>query len=173
MLTKVMEDTRLLLASMLKLPFSQKLDHGSYTELQCFALQTSDDDCKTNHANECPCGASCMEVSPEHGNPPKGRIIDYIANGLEYVAISHVWAHVLGEQNWQRESGVLAGWNGFGPSKRLWWPKRPQIAADWIPTSTKARLSSMRSPGGAVLVLSYRVCHKARIQRLPTIPGKG
>ena len=58
MLTKVMEDTRLLLASMLKLPFSQKLDHGSYTELQCFALQTSDDDCKTNHANECPRDAS-------------------------------------------------------------------------------------------------------------------
>lgn len=114
-----MEDTRLLLASMLKLPFSQKLDHGSYTELQCLALQTSDDDCKTNHANECPRDASSPEVStaqektcsnlrsggtpmiyvpfiPEHGKTPKGRIIGYIANGLEYVAISHVWAQVLG-----------------------------------------------------------------------------
>lgn len=119
MLTKTMDNTALFLASMLKLPFSQKLDHESCTETRCLALQTSDDDYKTNHADECPRDASCTEVSiaqekicsilrnggtpiiyvpfiPEHGNPPKVRIINYNANGLEYVAISHVWAHGLG-----------------------------------------------------------------------------
>ena len=122
MLTREMDNTALFLASLLKLPFSQKLNHESCTEMRCLALQTSDDDYKTKHADDCPRDASCTEVSisqekicsilrsggtpmiyvpfiPDHGNPPKVRIIDYNANGLEYVAISHVWAHGLGNPN--------------------------------------------------------------------------
>ena len=118
-LVKVLDNTGLFLASMLKLPFTQTLDHGDCTEMQCLALQISYDDYKTVHTDECPRDASCTEVSidqdkicsilqsggtpmiyvpvvPEHGDALKVRIIDYSANNLEYVAISHVWAHGLG-----------------------------------------------------------------------------
>ena len=119
MLTKVMDNTGLFLASMLKLPSTHKLNHESCSELQCRALQITEDNYRTIHADGCPSDASCMEVfidqekicsilrsggipmiyvpfDPEHGVDPKVRIIDYNANALEYVAISHVWAHDLG-----------------------------------------------------------------------------
>lgn len=36
------------------------------------------------------------EIFLQRENPPKVRSIDYNANGLQYAAISHVWAHGLG-----------------------------------------------------------------------------
>ena len=119
MLTKEVDNTGLLLASMLKSSFTRHLCHESCTDSRCLALEVTDHDYETVHADDCPRDASCTEISiaqekicsilrnggtpiiyvpvtPEHGQTPKLRIIDYNANGLEYVAISHVWAHGLG-----------------------------------------------------------------------------
>ena len=119
MLTKELDNTGLLLASMLNMNFTRNLCHESCTESRCLALEVTDHDYTTVHTDDCPRDASCTEVliaqdkicsilrsggtpiiyvpvTPEHGQTPKLRIIDYNANGLEYVAMSHVWAHGLG-----------------------------------------------------------------------------
>ena len=116
MLDKEFDITGLVLASMLKRPFSNNLSHKICTEERCLALQTSDSNYETKHADDC---GSCamivldqtkicsilesggipiiyIPIFPENGQPPKVRIIDYNANSLEYIAISHVWAHGLG-----------------------------------------------------------------------------
>ena len=119
MLTKEVDNTGLLLASMLKFNFTRNLCHESCTDSRCLALEVTDHDYISVHTDDCPRDASCTEiliaqdkicsilrsggtpiiyvpVTPEHGQTPKLRIMDYNANGLEYVAISHVWAHGLG-----------------------------------------------------------------------------
>ena len=116
MLDKEFDITGLVLASMLKRPFSDDLTHDNCSDERCLALQTSDDNYITRHSEDCP---SCSEIFidqtkicsilesggipiiyipifPEDGESPKVRIIDYNANNLEYIAISHVWAHGLG-----------------------------------------------------------------------------
>ncbi len=116
MLFKEFDNTGLLLASMLKRPFSDQLSHEMCSEERCLALQTSDVNYETKHEDGCSsctsiiidqrkicsilkCGGIPMvyvPVFPEDGEAPKVRIIDYNANNLEYIAISHVWAHGLG-----------------------------------------------------------------------------
>ena len=115
MLYDQLDNTGLFLASMLKRPFSDKLSHKSCSEERCLALQTSDDNYETKHVDNC---SNCREIdmdqekickilryggiplvyvhTTEDGQFSKVRIVDFNAGCLEYIAISHVWAHGLG-----------------------------------------------------------------------------
>ena len=107
------------LASLLKRPFAQTLSHAKCSNDECVALQTSESDYTTVHADQCPEESSCAKVSidqsklssilgtggipviyipiaPDDGSPPKVRLLDYNSNKVEYIAFSHVWAHGLG-----------------------------------------------------------------------------
>ena len=116
MLFNEIDNTGLFLASLIKRPYSNKLNHESCDEKRCLALQISDGVYETKHVDGC---TSCDHVvidqrkicailqsggSPiifwlppaEEGGVPKVRIIDFNSNSVEYYAISHVWAHGLG-----------------------------------------------------------------------------
>lgn len=116
MLSKEFDNTGLVFASVLKRPFSDKLSHKMCNDERCLALQTSEDDYETKHEDGC---TSCtniiidqrkiclilkdggipvvyIPIFPEDGEPPKVRTTDYNVNSLDYIAISHVWAHGLG-----------------------------------------------------------------------------
>ncbi len=119
MLTTSLDNTGVWLASTLRRSFSSTLDHSSCSSAQCFALQIKDDDYRTIHTDACAATESCRIISidqekvcailhsggtpivylpsgADYENRPKVRIFDYNANTLEYIAISHVWAHGLG-----------------------------------------------------------------------------
>lgn len=115
MLFKEIDNTGLFLATMLKRPFSDKLSHNSCSDERCLALQTSDENYETKHVENC---SNCQEIdidqgrisdilrnggipiiyvhTTEDGRLSKMRTVDFNANSLQYVAISHVWAHGLG-----------------------------------------------------------------------------
>lgn len=116
MMYNEIDNTGLLLASRLRRPFSDKLSHKSCNEDRCLALQTSDEDYETKHVHDC---LGCREIVidqdkissilrcggipvvnvfvAEEGELSEVKILDYNAdNSLNYVAISHVWAHGLG-----------------------------------------------------------------------------
>lgn len=106
------------LASLLRRPFAQGLSHERCSDDECVALQTSEKDYKTVHADDCSQENSCTNVVidqskistilrtggtpiiyaivPEDGSAPKVRVLDFNSNRVEYVAYSHVWAHGLG-----------------------------------------------------------------------------
>lgn len=106
------------LASLLRRPFAQGLSHERCSDDECVALQTSESDYKTVHADDCSQGKSCTNVVidqskistilraggapiiyafvPEDGSAPKVRVLDFNSNNVDYVAYSHVWAHGLG-----------------------------------------------------------------------------
>lgn len=107
------------LASLLRRPFAQGLSHERCSDDECVALQTSESDYKTVHADDCFQGKSCTNVVidqskistilrmggipiiflpfvPEDGSAPKVRILDFNSNQVDYIAYSHVWAHGLG-----------------------------------------------------------------------------
>ena len=115
MLYNELDNTGLFLATMLKRPFSDKLSHKSCSDERCLALQTSDENYETKHVDNC---SNCHEIDIDQGKIcdvlrnggipmihvhttndgglPRVRIVDFNANTLEYIAISHVWAHGLG-----------------------------------------------------------------------------
>ena len=118
MLYQEVDKTGLFLASLLKRPFSQYLQHGKCSESECLALQISDSDYETKHAETCPKDSSCTTVTIDQGSLSRilfsgGIPILYISLSSEdmisqvhvlnhnthprdFIAISHVWAHGLG-----------------------------------------------------------------------------
>lgn len=115
MLFKELDNTGLILATMLRRPFSDSLSHELCSDERCLALQTSDEDYETKHADNClGCGEILVDQekicsvlrcggipliyihTTEAAASPKVKLIDYSANSVEYFAISHVWAHGLG-----------------------------------------------------------------------------
>ena len=119
MLFKELDSTGLHLASLVQRPFSRGLRHERCTDDLCLALQTSDDDYQTKHADSCPQDSSCVDVDvgqenvssilysggipiiyvpffPEDDVPLKVEIRPYKSDGIEYIAFSHVWAHGMG-----------------------------------------------------------------------------
>lgn len=115
MLFNELDNTGLFLATRLKRPFSDKLSHNSCSDERCLALQISDENYETKHVDTC---SNCSEIdvdqtkiceilrngsipliyvqTTEDGKLSRMRIVDFNANSLEYIAISHVWAHGLG-----------------------------------------------------------------------------
>ena len=119
MLFEGLDCTGMHLASLLRRPFAQGLSHERCSDDECLALQTSESDYETVHADDCPQGTSCTNVVidqskistilrmggtpiiyvsfvPEDGSAPKVRVLDFNSNQVDYIAYSHVWAHGLG-----------------------------------------------------------------------------
>ena len=120
MLFKELDATGLYLASLLKRPFSRRLQHQKCSEEACSALQTSETDYETAHAETCADNTTCPPVmidqeklssilhsgsfpiiyvpfGPEDNNTPiEVKVLDSKSEYMEYVAISHVWAHGMG-----------------------------------------------------------------------------
>ena len=115
MLYNELDNTGLFLATMLKRPFSDKLSHKSCNDKRCLALQISDEDYETKHVDDCSncheididqrkiCdilrygGIPCIYVqTTEAGGLSRVRVVNFHENSLKYIAISHVWAHGLG-----------------------------------------------------------------------------
>ena len=113
------DNTGLFLASMLKRPLSDSLSHEQCSHERCVAHDINDDDYKTRHTDDCPGSWPCHAISIDQqklcsvlrdgGIPiviisactgpaglPNVRVVDYYSCNIEYVAISHVWAHGLG-----------------------------------------------------------------------------
>lgn len=115
MLYDRLDNTGIFFATMLKRTFSDKLSHKECSNERCLALQTSDENYETKHVNNC---SNCRNIDIDqekisnilrYGSIPviyvetteneelsRVRIVDLNANSLEYIAISHVWAHGLG-----------------------------------------------------------------------------
>jgi hypothetical protein len=117
------ENTGLFLVSRLKRPFSAtQLSHVSCTSERCRASQIKPRTYKTKHTAKCANSSACreMEIDISHistmieqGRVPlfrihaKGRDPSNWSGGIEletvdsgnYVAISHVWAHGLGNES--------------------------------------------------------------------------
>ena len=118
MLYQEVDKTGLFLASLLKRPFSQYLQHGKCSESECLALQISDSDYETKHVETCPKDSSCNTVTIDQGGLSrilfsggipilyislssedtisKVHVLDYNTHPRDFIAISHVWAHGLG-----------------------------------------------------------------------------
>lgn len=118
MLYQEVDKTGLLLASLVKRPFSQHLQHGRCSESECLALQTSDSDYETKHLESCPRDSSCKSIVIDQGHlarilfsggipilymiPSSGttalqvQVLNHDSHPLDFIAISHVWAHGLG-----------------------------------------------------------------------------
>ena len=119
MLYKELDSTGLYLATLLKRPFSQTLRHDICSDEQCSALQTSDEEYKTRHTDDCPEDSSCTIIDigqektssilynggipiihvpnfPEDGQPPRIEISNHNSKKEDFIAISHVWAHGIG-----------------------------------------------------------------------------
>ena len=119
MLFKELDLTGLYLASLLRRPFAQALQHDKCSDEECLALQTSDSDYTTKHVDECLEDSSCTNIAidqskissilrsgcipiihvpifPEDRSPPQVKVLDYHSNGIEFIAFSHVWAHGIG-----------------------------------------------------------------------------
>lgn len=154
MLYNEIDNTGLFFATMLKRPFSDKLSHKECSNERCLALQTSDENYETKHVNNC---SNCRNIDIDqkkicnilrYGSTPviyvetteneelsRVRIVDFNANSLEYIAISHVWAHGLGNP---RKSALplcqvmrlhsLVGKLSYSINKK------PQPLAFWIDT---------------------------------------
>ena len=116
MLTVMLDNTGLLFASMLKRPFAQYLKHDGCSHEHCLALQTDEDNYKTRHNDECDTSCTkilidqhrictilkgggipiiCLATDADFGNP-KVKVIDFFSNTVDYMAVSHVWAHGIG-----------------------------------------------------------------------------
>ena len=119
MLFKELDVTGLYLASLLKRPFSQSLQHQRCSDEECLALQTSETDYRTVHAETCPDNTSCPLVvidqeklssilnkgsfpiihvpfHPEENIAIEVKILDSSSGFMEFIAFSHVWAHGMG-----------------------------------------------------------------------------
>ena len=118
MLYQQIDKTGLYLASLLKRPFSQYLQHEKCSESECLALQISDSDYETKHVESCPKDSSCNTVTIDQGRlsrilfssgipilymsfsseatTPRLHVLDYNSHPRDFIAISHVWAHGLG-----------------------------------------------------------------------------
>ena len=118
MLYQQVDKTGLYLASLLKRPFSQYLQHEKCSESECLALQISDSDYETKHVENCPKDSSCTTITidqghlsrilfsggipifymsfPSEASTPRLHVIDYNSHPRDFIAISHVWAHGLG-----------------------------------------------------------------------------
>ena len=119
MLFKELDATGLYLASLLKRPFSQRLQHQRCSDEECLALQTSETDYETVHAETCSDNTTCPLVmidqeklssilhngsfpiiyvpfEPEDNTPIEVKVLDSRSEYVEYVAFSHVWAHGMG-----------------------------------------------------------------------------
>lgn len=118
MLYQEVDQTGLLLASLVKRPFSQHLQHGRCNESKYLALQTSDSDYKTKHLQSCPRDPSCKSIAIDQGHlarilfsggipilymvPSSGitalqvQVSNHDSHPPDFIAISHVWAHSLG-----------------------------------------------------------------------------
>ena len=116
MLTVELDNTGLLFASMLKRPFAQDLKHDRCSRDCCLALQTDENNYQTKHTDDC--DMSCTQVIIdqrkvssilEQGGIPiiymptgvdsgdqKVKVTDYLSKTIDYIAISHVWAHGIG-----------------------------------------------------------------------------
>ena len=118
MLYQEVDKTGLYLASLLRRPLSENLNHRKCSEGLCLALQISDDDYESKHTDACLRGSTCvkisidqdylsrillggglpilhMSVSPESGNLSI-QVVNHKTQPLDFIAISHVWAHGLG-----------------------------------------------------------------------------
>lgn len=118
MLYQQVDKTGLYLASLLKRPFSQYLQHEKCSESECLALQISDSDYETKHVDSCPKDSSCSTTTIDQGQlsrilfsggipilymsfsseatTPRLHVLDYNSHPRDFIAISHVWAHGLG-----------------------------------------------------------------------------
>lgn len=119
MLFKELDTTGLYLASLLRRPFSQRLQHERCTDEECLALQTSESDYETKHVESCSDNAACPQITidqeklssilhdgsfpiiyvpfePEDNVPIEVKVLDYKSDTVDYVAFSHVWAHGMG-----------------------------------------------------------------------------
>ena len=116
MLTVLLDNTGLLFASMLKMPFAQNLKHDGCNHEHCLALQTDEVNYKTRHSDECDTSCTqvlidqhrictilkgggipiiCLATDADFGNP-KVKVMDFLSNTVDYMAVSHVWAHGIG-----------------------------------------------------------------------------
>ena len=118
MLYQEVDKTGLYLASLLKRPFSQYLQHGKCSESECLALQISDSDYETKHVESCPKDSSCSTIAIDQGHLSRilfsggipilcisfsseatslqVQILNHNSHSRDFIAISHVWAHGLG-----------------------------------------------------------------------------
>ena len=118
MLYQEADVTGLYLASLLKRPFSQYLQRGKCSESECLALQISDSDYETKHVESCPKDSSCITIVIDQdrlssilfsGGIPilyttlsseakalQVQVPNHNSHSLDFIAISHVWAHGLG-----------------------------------------------------------------------------
>lgn len=118
MLYQEVDKTGLYLASLVKRPFSHHLQHGKCSESECLALQTSDSDYETKHVESCPKDSSCNTIAIDQGRLSRilfsggipilyislsseattlqVQVLDHNSHPLDFIAISHVWAHGLG-----------------------------------------------------------------------------
>ena len=119
MLFKELDTTGLYLASLLERPFSRRLQHQKCSDEECSALQTSETDYETAHAETCTENTTCPPVmidqkklssilyngsfpiiyvpfEPEDNTPIEVKVLDSNSEHMEYVAFSHVWAHGMG-----------------------------------------------------------------------------
>ena len=119
MLFRELDVTGLYLASLLKRPFSQRLQHERCSDEECSALQTSETDYETAHAKTCSDNTTCpliminqeklssilhngsfpilyVPFEPEDSTPIEVKVLESKSERMEYVAFSHVWAHGMG-----------------------------------------------------------------------------
>ena len=154
MLYQEVDKTGLSLASLVKRPFSQYLQHGRCSESECLTLQTSDSDYETKHADDCPGHLSCKSIAIDQGNLARilfsggipilymipssettnlqVQVLNHDSHPLDFIAISHVWAHGLGNpQENALPSCQLHRLNDFCSRSSPAVGKRPAI---WIDT---------------------------------------
>ena len=119
MLHRELDATGLYLASLLKRPFSQRLQHDGCNDDECLALQTSETEYRIAHANTCSDNSMCpliiinqeklssmlfkgsfpiiyVPFDPEDDIPVEVKVLDSRSEHMDYVAFSHVWAHGMG-----------------------------------------------------------------------------
>ena len=118
MLYQEVDKTGLFLATLLKRPFSQYLQHGKCSESECLALQISDSDYETKHVESCLKDSSCNTITIDQGHlsrilfsggipiiyisfsseatTPQIHVLNHKSHPRDFIAISHVWAHGLG-----------------------------------------------------------------------------
>lgn len=119
MLFKELDVTGLFTASLLKRPFSQRLQHQRCSDEECLALQTSETEYKTAHAETCSDNTACplvvidqeklssilyngsfpiihIPLDPEDDTAIEVKVLDSSDGFMEFIAFSHVWAHGMG-----------------------------------------------------------------------------
>lgn len=187
------------LASLLRRPYAQGLSHKRCSDQECLALQTSETDYTTIHADDCPGETACTDIVIDQskisniyrmgGMPiidvrfasdgtPKVRILDFYSNTVEYVAISHVWAHGRGNPRENalpscqllRLKHLSAGINRTRYSDPAFW-----IDTLCVPVASEYRIfrkAAIRNLAATYREASQVLVLDADLQRIPRLSGK-